>query len=175
MLRLRPYKAQDARYVADWICGPVEFSKWCANRLEYPLTEKGLQELQTRIENDEKAWLFTALEPQGVPVGFFMMRKADYTSNSVHLGFIVINPRHRGKGYGKEMLVLALRYAFDILGMDRITLRAFGNNEAARRCYKGLGFVDEGCDRDFEFAPGQWWECYSMVLTHERWRSSQAD
>ncbi len=165
MLRLRPYKAQDAKLIANWISDPVEFSKWCANRLQYPLTEEVLHDLQVKTDATEDSWLFTALDAKGIPTGFFMMSKADYAVGSVHLGFIIIDPGQRGKGYGKEMLQAAIRYAFDILGMDRITLRVFENNEVARTCYAKMGFKEIDFDPDsFSFEPGQPWGCYTMAL-----------
>ena len=70
------------------------------------------------------------------------MRKADYKNESIHLGFIIVDSKIRGQGYGKEMVALAVKYAFEIK-VKRVTLGVFDNNTAARCCCKSVGFVEE--------------------------------
>ena len=60
----------------------------------------------------------------------------------MRFGFVIVDSSKRGKGYGKGMLELAIRYAFDILKAERITLGVFENNAPAYRCYKAVGFRD---------------------------------
>lgn len=40
------------------------------------------------------------------------------------------------------MLELGLKYAFEILGVDVVTIGVYENNEIAHNCYKRVGFVD---------------------------------
>ena len=41
MLRLRPFRKNDAKYIIDWTNEPEEFYKWSAGILgEFPLTEQ---------------------------------------------------------------------------------------------------------------------------------------
>ena len=42
----------------------------------------------------------------------------------------------------REMLKLAVRYAFDFLGAEKITIGVFENNPQAYRCYRAVGFRD---------------------------------
>ncbi len=45
MLRLRPYKKCDAKYVVSWIKDELTFKKWSADRINiYPLTAEALNE-----------------------------------------------------------------------------------------------------------------------------------
>lgn len=62
MLRLRPYKSCDAKYIVNWIDNEKEFVKWCANLITYPFTEESMNEIQESYENNEKRWLFTAVD-----------------------------------------------------------------------------------------------------------------
>ncbi|MBR1441007.1 MAG: GNAT family N-acetyltransferase, partial [Lachnospiraceae bacterium] len=48
----------------------------------------------------------------------------------------------RGSGYGTQMLSLGLKYAFEILGVSKVTIGVFENNEPAHKCYQKLGFRD---------------------------------
>jgi ribosomal protein S18 acetylase RimI-like enzyme len=53
---------------------------------------------------------------------------------------IIVEPDHRGKGYGKEMMVAVERAAVE-MGMKKIGLHVFGYNEPAIALYKSLGYV----------------------------------
>jgi len=49
-----------------------------------------------------------------------------------------------GQGYGREAMVLLMRYAFDYLNMRNIWLRAFAFNERGLASYRKLGFREIG-------------------------------
>ncbi|WP_167956993.1 GNAT family N-acetyltransferase [Anaerosporobacter faecicola] len=163
MLRLRPYKSSDAPYLLQWFHDEESFTKWCANKFTYPLTTEQLASFKVTIDDDPGAWSFVALNEAGIPVGHLHMRNADYTNQSIHFGFIVVDDRYRGKGYGKEMLQLAITYATTILKMKKITLGVFGNNPAAHACYKKVGFVDEQFHPAFFTYQAEKWDLYDMV------------
>ncbi len=55
---------------------------------------------------------------------------------------LIVNPLSRGKGYGKAMLTLGLKFVFEIYGAKRASLGGFENNLTAYYCYKAVGFKD---------------------------------
>ncbi|NLJ30714.1 MAG: GNAT family N-acetyltransferase [Clostridiales bacterium] len=164
MIRLRPYKASDAGYLLNWVDGERCFAMWCAGKFTYPLTAEQLEKYRKTYEQDEHSWIFSALDENGTPVGHFFLRGADYQKQSVHLGFIVVDPRRRGQGCGKEMVTLAVKYAFEILKMNRVTLKVFENNPAAHACYLASGFREEAYrSGDFPYKDETWGR-YDMVI-----------
>lgn len=164
MIRLRPYKSVDAKYLLNWVSDERLFAMWCANRFIYPLTEEQLMEYKENCDNDENSWIFTALNEAGLPVGHVFMRAADYEQQSVHLGFIVMDPNYRGRGYGREMVNLAVKYAFDILKVKRVMLKVFDCNPIAYHCYQFCGFQEEEYLKDrFPFKEENW-GCYDMAI-----------
>lgn len=164
MIRLRPYKKSDAQYLIQWFTDEYEFQKWSAKKFEYPLTTEQLDRLYRSCEEDEQAWSMTALDVNGAVTGHILMRMANYERDSIHFGFIVIDPKHRGKGYGKEMLSAALSYAFDIIKIKKVTLGVFENNPGAHMCYKSCGFHDTGYkEKSFTFQ-GEDWGLYDMAI-----------
>ena len=73
------------------------------------------------------------------------------------MGFIVIDSAKRGKGLGKQMLCLAKKFCFEILGMKRITLGVFHINPRAIECYESVGFIPFGTeDEPFVFNGREW-------------------
>jgi len=164
MIRIRPYKVSDAKQLLNWAKEERLFTMWCANKFTYPLTEEQLKEYKEKYDHDEHGWIFTALNEKGSPIGHFLMRMADYEKQSVHLGFIIVNPECRGQGYGKEMLRLAVKYAFELLNVKRVTLVVFENNPSAHYCYKACGFIDETYRKDGFAYHNEKWGCYDMAI-----------
>jgi RimJ/RimL family protein N-acetyltransferase len=58
-------------------------------------------------------------------------------NRDVNVG-IGLKPEHWGKGYGSEMMRWIIDYAFEQLGMHRVTLDVLDGNERALRLYKQL-------------------------------------
>ena len=54
MLRLRPYKSSDAKYIVKWIDNEEDFVKWCANLITYPLTEESMKAMVINERNRRK-------------------------------------------------------------------------------------------------------------------------
>lgn len=140
MLRLRPYKACDAETIVSWIGDEVSFRKWCADRYDhYPITADDMNRHYDAFAYSDNFYEMTAFDETGV-VGHMIMRFTDEAKTVLRFGFVIVDDKKRGMGYGKQMLELAIRYAFEILKVDEITLGVFVNNEAALRCYQSVGF-----------------------------------
>ena len=74
------------------------------------------------------------------------------------------NPQYRGKGYGKEMLRLAVKYAFEITNVQAVQLNVFLENERAKKCYESVGFTERKTDLNaFSYKDESWGRC-NMVI-----------
>lgn len=63
------------------------------------------------------------------------------------------------------MLLLALKYAFDILKAAKVTLGVFENNEAAYYCYKAAGFKEIASEKEEYFSIlEEKWKCIEMEI-----------
>ena len=164
MIRLRPYKESDAEYIINWFKDKMAFTQWCADKFIYPLTKEQLNDYYHNYEKEDNGWIMTALNEEGTPVGHFLMRKADYKNESIHLGFIIVDSKIRGQGYGKEMVALAVKCAFEILKVKRVTLGVFDNNTAAQSCYKSVGFVEEKYNENIFTYGNEKWGIYDMAI-----------
>lgn len=69
-----------------------------------------------------------------------------------------------GRGYGTEALRLLLDYAFDVVGVHRVTLEVFDFNTRAQRVYEKCGFVREGVQREALYWDGQWHDTIDMAV-----------
>ena len=165
MLRLRPYKACDAETIVTWVGDEVAFRKWCADRYDhYPISAADMNAHYDNVAQDDNFYQFTAFDETGI-VGHLIMRFTDQEKKVLRFGFVIVDPDKRGKGYGKEMLELAIKYAFEILKTEKITLAAFDNNPEAIRCYKSVGFIEVIPDEERPFCPfGEDWKRVEMEI-----------
>lgn len=145
-LRLRPYKPCDAKNIVTWFTDEIMFNKWSANRWdEYPLTAEMMNDKYIRNNGDcveeDNFYPMTLVDiEEDCPVGSLILRYTNDEKTTIRFGFIVVDTSKRGKGYGKKMLLLAKKYAFEILKAKKVTLGVFENNPSAYHCYKSVGF-----------------------------------
>ncbi|MBQ9673802.1 MAG: GNAT family N-acetyltransferase [Ruminococcus sp.] len=135
MLRLRPYHTNDTKTILSWTKDEKAFYQWTAGVLgDYPLAEEQFNAVANLMA-------FTAIDDNEI-VGFFTMRRPTDSFDELRFGFVVVDPEKRGKGYGKRMLQLGLKYAKKIYGAKKVSLGVFENNEPAYYCYRAVGFND---------------------------------
>ena len=165
MLSLRPYKACDAKFIVSWIKDEYAFRQWSADRYPtYPITAQDMNHYYDKDKENNGIWGMTAFNESGV-LGHFTMRFTDEEKKVIRLGFVIIDDEKRGQGYGKEMLRLAIRFAFDFVHADKITLGVFENNPAAIRCYQSAGFQSVILDETECYrCMGETWKCMEMEI-----------
>ena len=167
MLRLRPYKACDAKIITKWLKSEYAFRQWSADRYEkYPITAKDMNLYYDRDKDNEKIWGMTAFDDDEI-IGHFTMRFPNqHNLEEIRLGFVIVDDTKRGRGYGKEMLSLAIQYAFDFIKVRKISLGVFENNTVAIGCYKSCGFrIVKLQDVESYQCMGEVWNCIEMELT----------
>ncbi len=158
MIRIRPYKDQDADTVLSWCRDEKAFYQWSAGVLgHYPITRSEFSFVTSLMP-------FTAFDETG-NIGFFTLRAPDGALNELRIGFVIVDPCKRGKGYGKAMLRLGLKYAFELYGAEKVSLGVFENNPPAYYCYKAVGFKDVVLDTAEKYSvTGEEWKCREMVI-----------
>lgn len=167
MLRLRPFKSQDAKYILSWIKDEESFRKWSADRFSsYPAQPEDMIAMYRGTEDTDNFYPMTAFDDMGI-VGHITLRYTDEKKLVIRFGFVIVDDTKRGTGYGKEMLHLAIKYAFEFLGAKKITLGVFENNPSALWCYKAVGFQEaEEKNIKYYHVINQDWK--SLELQYER-------
>ena len=165
MLRLRPYKPCDAKAIVSWLGDEFSFRQWCADRFEhYPLTEEALNAHYDAQRLNDAFYPMTAFDENGVQ-GHMILRFTDEQKTHLRFGFVIVNPLLRGKGYGKEMLRLAICFGKHVLKADNISLGVFENNPAAFHCYQAVGFREIALPEKESYCVfGEEWLCREMML-----------
>lgn len=171
-LRLRPYKKCDAKFIVKWSKDEVAFRKWCSDRWQtYPITAEDMN--RKYFDNngdciDEDNFYPMTLIDNNTVAGHLILRFTDKERTILRFGFVITDDSKRGLGYGKEMLNLALKYSFEILKVNKITLGVFDNNLAAYHCYKSIGFKKiENENKEENCFCGEIWSVSEMEMTKD--------
>jgi aminoglycoside 6'-N-acetyltransferase len=141
---LRPARAEaDAAAVAAILAEP-EAARWWGEEDVAGVREHMLSQPSFVVEIDGSVagWLHVHEEtdPQYPSVAFD----------------IVLASRLHGRGYGREVLRVAIGW-FASRGHHRFTIDPAAANEAAIRCYTAVGFKPVGVLRAYERAPDGTW------------------
>ncbi len=158
MIRIRPYKASDVDTILSWCQDEKAFYQWTAGILgNYPITQNEFCFVESLMP-------FTVFDETGI-VGFFTLRNPDESLDELRFGFVIVNPYKRGKGYGKAMLHLGLKFAFEIYRAKKVSLGVFENNLPAYYCYKAVGFSDVALDTTEKYCIlGKEWKCKELIM-----------
>ena len=163
MLRLRPYKPCDAAAIVSWLRDETVFRWWGGHRFgACPITAEAVNDKYLAHNGDceepDNFYPWVAVNDEGKVVGHFIMRYLKGDHKLLRFGWVIVDDSIRGKGYGTEMLKKGLKYAFEFLNVERITLGVFEGNEIAHSCYKKVGF------KDFEIVEKEPWNLIEMDI-----------
>ena len=162
-MRIRPYQNKDFEIISKWITDERSHALWCANLMPYPLDKKGFDDLLQEAEERFGDSPFVATTDNGELVGFFCF-SVNLNTNEGMLKFVVVDKSIRNKGYGCEMLKLAVKYAFEIAKADAVHLNVFPENPGAKKCYEKVGFkVRTLTENAFSFKDESWGRC-NMIM-----------
>lgn len=93
----------------------------------------------------------------------------DMRHDAATLGIIIGERSHWSRGFGSEAVAALLEHAFTDLGLERVTLSTFGDNERAQAAFKKVGFHEK---RRFLTARGR--VDVQMELTRWAWLEQTA-
>lgn len=164
MLDLRLYKNTDAQTIVNWLKNEYAFRQWSADRYErYPITANDMYNYYSQY-NDDELYKLTAVWQNEI-IGHLTIRFIDDARKITRLGFVIVDDTKRGKGYGKQLVSSALKYAFDELKADKVTLGVFENNTPAVNCYISCGFkiVEREIIESYQ-CMGETWNCIEMKV-----------
>ncbi len=163
MPELRPYIPSDADMIATWAGDEISFRKWCADRYDrYPITPEDINAWYGKAS--ETGWFFPyTMTEDGIPVGHMIMRYPFEDAAAVRMGLIIVDPSHRGQGFGKQMMELAKKEARERFGANTASLGVFANNEPALRCYLSAGFAEiPAGEKEFFHIFDEDWLCIEL-------------
>lgn len=129
----------------------------------YVEEERWFRDYQRR--SDEQIF---AIEVGGRHIGNLGLHKVDRIHRKADLGVVIGEPAYWSQGFGTDAIRLALRYGFDRLALNKISLDVLEYNVRAIRSYEKCGFQREGLRREDVYKDGRFFDVLRMsVLARE--------
>lgn len=82
-------------------------------------------------------------------LGFLDFYDYEQLHSRVGVGIVILEDRDRGRGFGREALVLALGYAFEVLKVHQVFAHIMDDNLASVRLFESVGFGKSGVRKDW--------------------------
>lgn len=106
----------------------------------------------------------------GEQAGFAKFYVIDLVNSNCVLG-ADIHKNFRGRGYGKELWRLMLNHAFGTLNLYRVSLTTAEYNDAGKRLYANMGFIEEGRLHQSLKRDGIYYDQISMYQLRKWWET----
>ena len=162
-LTLRPYQPSDAAVITSWLKSEYFMRQWCADRYErYPVTPEDMKTYHERNIDGQHSRALTMTDGDEI-VGYITLRTQADNPTEQRLVFVIVDDSKRGRGLGKALVSMAVKYAFETLGATKVLLGVFENNPSAIHCYETAGFHRVSLPKTESYeCLGETWNCIEM-------------
>jgi len=166
---LRPLEEADAAESHVWLNDP-EVRRTLAARAG-PYTEAMSREWIRAVDFRTTMGFAIVVRENDLHVGNCDLREINPIDRNASLGIVIGRKDTWGNGFGTEAVGLLCRYAFEGLGLHRVSISCYANNARGLRLYARLGFVVEGRRREQVFVDGRFVDEFVLGLLRDELRA----
>ena len=153
-IRLRGIEPSDAAHFIQW-----NLNSERARHLDFvwpPTSDASVQawaeeRSKRKLEHDAFHWVIE--NQDGEPAGSISTHNCNPRYGTFTYG-IDVAPEHQRKGYACEAIQLVLRYYFEELRYQKVTVAVHSDNESSIKLHDRLGFQREGTHRRMLYTQG---------------------
>lgn len=106
----------------------------------------------------------------GSLIGHVGLYKIDHVAKKAEFGILIADDNSRGKGYGTKSTLLMVDYAFNSLGMHKVTAEVLCENAPSIAMFKRCGFSIDGCLRDDVYKNGRYYDVLSLSILDDEFK-----
>jgi RimJ/RimL family protein N-acetyltransferase len=171
-LKLRPIALSDIDDLWPHVSNPevAKFMSWAAHRDRAETETFIARNLEGLSHNTDLAWAIVIdgkasgiAGLHGITWGFRAWR-----IDRAELGYWLGAP-YWGQGYMSEAALAATRWAFETLGLHKITIGCIEGNVASQKIIEKLGYRFLAKHEDDVWRDGRWWNHLRFELTAAEW------
>lgn len=143
-LRLRALHEADADgpYLR-WINDP-EVVRYTESRFARHSAEELRAYIAAANASDDALLLAIETLPEGRHIGNIKLGAINWIHRTADIGLIIGDRACWGRGYGSAAIACLAVYAFDRLGLEKLSAGIYAPNEGCIRAFAKAGFVEEG-------------------------------
>jgi RimJ/RimL family protein N-acetyltransferase len=163
----------DPALFAQWT-SDSDYLRWLDSDPARPARASGFKEhIEKSWEREDRYMFSVRTLADNRLIGFVNLWIWNWPGAQGGVGIGMGDPAYRGQGYGTDAMRLALRYAFNELNLERVTLQAVAHNARAIRSYEKAGYVLIGNEREWDLRDGQRNGIVSMAIRREDWAKNE--
>lgn len=127
------------------------------------------------FNNKTQLYLAVCLSADAQLIGYLSVNDIDLLNRKAQWGGIVIDKNEARKGYATEAALLMLKHVFEEMGLNMFWGYWLEEHKASLRMAEKLGFVKEGCLRDFVFKGNRFRSVYILSMLKDEYLKKYAD
>ncbi len=169
----RPIELEDEPKLRAWINDP---RNWATLYRCLPTNAKREREwIESLYPSDREVVLGIVVREGDRLIGTTGLHRIDPIHRSADLGLCIGDVEYQNHGYGSEATALLVKFGFDVLNLNRISLGVFADNPRAIRAYEKAGFVREGVSRQRFFRNGRWHDEVRYAILRDEWLAAKQE
>jgi [ribosomal protein S5]-alanine N-acetyltransferase len=133
------------RYCA-WL-NDAEVNRFLETRFVQQTPERVAAYVEAQLRADDALLLAIVRSADDRHLGNLRIGAIDRGHQSATIALVVGEKEAWGRGVGTEAIRLATRYAFDTLGLRKLTARCYASNLGSIRAFERAGWTREGLQR----------------------------
>ena len=134
----------------------------------HPYTTEDIERwINFHNNNPEEVLLVVENKTTGMLIGHVGLYKIDRIAKKTEYGILLADDESRGRGYGTKATKLMVDYAFQTLGMHKVTAEVLSENAPSIAMFKKCGFSVDGCLRDDVYKNGRYYDVLTMSILKE--------
>ncbi len=173
-IRLRAMEPADLSNLVRWMNDPEVIENLLVYTPLSSVDEQNWFDGMMKRPKEEHAYVIEILEDGAwIPIGSTNFHLLDWNNRSAELGLSIGEKMYWNHGYGRDTVRLMLRYAFNDLNLNRVSLTVFDTNERGKKAYLAAGFVEEGRLRQDIYKNGQYHDTFIMSVLRDEWQDAE--
>ena len=173
-ITLKAFNEGDFSSLIDMIPDARFLLQWAGPKYTYPLDTLQLKETLTKTIGEYPSFaVYKAVCSRTFEtLGHIQLLNIDNKTATCTLGRVLIFPKHENQGYGKIMINLAIKEAFDTFRLNEVKLNVFDFNKKAIAVYRSMGFIEYQFKENARHYRAETWNLVSMKLNRKHWVSA---
>lgn len=159
-LYLDPLEITHAQQIMLWI-NNMQANQFLARN--FPITRSIEESWLRSIEESDKEFVFGIFIDLGTDedvklIGSCGIHKVDWIARTAETGIVIGDEKYWSKGIGTVSKRIVMKYAFEHLNLERLSVSVIAFNERSLALQRRAGFVEEGRRRKVFYKNGTYYD-----------------
>ncbi len=140
---LRSFKEEDAHLWQVWDVDP-EVQAHMPEPVNMPQDIERQYAYKTECESDPEGYYWSIEKKEGETIGTVALTDVNAHHKITDLGIVIGDKTYWGKGVATEVVSVLTRYAFQNLGIQRVSAEVEEGNIPMQKVFEAVGFLRDG-------------------------------